>query len=698
MRLVTAMISVAQLATAAISSGALAQQPPARSSRLVTYEPTFFSQYAPRTALDIVSRVPGFSVDSGNSDVRGFAGAAGNVVINGARPSSKAEGLQTTLSRIPASSVVRIEVGPGDLYGSDYAAKSQVLNLILSAAGGTEANLTIGARRLYSGYLNTDATGSLQWKHGASTLNLSGGTGRNRQSEEGYDYVDALPSSSRLETRRKVNTYFNKDPYLSANWALERAPEKAIRLNLRWQPSSFDLEQRNRVTPAVGSPHDDNLIQRYRTPVFEIGGDVTRPLAGGAIKLVGLATRRERDNFDAYVERDGILGGTPVVVGGFEQRQTASLGETIGKVSWTRSSIVGFSVELGAEAAFNRLDNSTRLAVVDENGVRVPILLPISDAQVEETRGELTLNVGRNVAPDFRIDGGIAWEFSRLEVTGDAEARRSLRFLKPTLSIDWRPKGGWHGRLSLRRTVAQLNFYDFISVAELSNDRVNAGNADLLPQRTWELRGTLEKTFLGEGLINFEAGSDRVSELQDLILTPDGFSAPGNLGTGTRRFVSLEIDAPLSSLGLKGVRLKLNGQLQRTRVTDLISGRERRWSDFFPAWQWGVELRRDLGAWSYGLTVNDRDRFAFYRANEIDSNLNSGPYGSGFLEWRPAKRTTVTLDVDNLFDTRAQRERLFFLPDRSVVAPGVRELRVRNRHLTFGLTLKQSFGRVGTAK
>ena len=30
--------------------------------------------------------------------------------------------------------------------------------------------------------------------------------------------------------------------------------------------------------------------------MFELGGDITRPLAGGAIKLVGLATRRKRDN------------------------------------------------------------------------------------------------------------------------------------------------------------------------------------------------------------------------------------------------------------------------------------------------------------------------------------------------------------------------------------------------------------------
>ena len=98
---------------------------------------------APRTALDIAQRVPGFTLDLGSNqtsqrqvDVRGFAGTAGNVVINGARPSTKAETLDVTLSRIPAQQVVRVEVGPGDLYGSDYAGKSQVLNIILSAAGG----------------------------------------------------------------------------------------------------------------------------------------------------------------------------------------------------------------------------------------------------------------------------------------------------------------------------------------------------------------------------------------------------------------------------------------------------------------------------------------------------------------------------------------------------------------------------------
>ncbi len=59
--------------------------------------------------------MPGFNLEQGNDEVRGFAGAAGNVVFNGARPSSKSDSLETILMRIPARRVIRVEVGPGDV-------------------------------------------------------------------------------------------------------------------------------------------------------------------------------------------------------------------------------------------------------------------------------------------------------------------------------------------------------------------------------------------------------------------------------------------------------------------------------------------------------------------------------------------------------------------------------------------------------
>jgi len=666
----------------------------ANASRVTTYGTAFFAQFAPRTALDIARRVPGFTLDLGNTDTRGFAGAAGNVVINGARPSSKAESLEANLTRIPASRVIRVEVGPGDLYGSEYAGKSQVLNVLLSTDAGIDANLTSSGRRWFTGYVNTDVSGSALIKRGSSTINLSAGTGRNRQLEEGTDTITNFSTGAQREFRRKTNSYFNKDPFGSASWALERAPDNAFRFNARWAPSRFDLEQTNRVTVG-GGQRDDGLIQHYRNPVIELGGDVTRPLAGGALKIVGLATRRKRDNFDTYLLRSGLLDDGATIVGGFEQTQKAKQSETIARTTWTHSDIAGFSVEAGLEGVLNTLDSTVEYSEIEADGSRTRIDLPIDQATVKEKRGEAFVNIGKNLSPVLRIDGGVAFELSKLTVTGDTEAERSLKFLKPNIAIDWKPADGWHSRLSIRRTVAQLNFYDFISVAELSADRVNAGNAELLPQRTWEVRLTADKRILGDGLIKLDIGLDQISLLQDQILTEDGFSAPGNIGTGKRRFITLDVDAPLGRFGLSGTRLKLNGTLQSTRVHDPISDKTRNFSDFFPDWQWSVELRRDAGALSYGFALNDRDKFSFFRANEIDSMKNGGIYGTAFIEYRTSPRTSITLDVDNLFSTKGLRERLLYDPNRTRPDPAWREFRERKRHPSIGLTFKQSFGGAG---
>ena len=233
----------------------------AQASRTTAYDAAFFSQFAPRTALDIARRVPGFNLDLGDADIRGFAAAAGNVVINGARPSSKAESLETTLQRIPAQRVARVEVGPGDLYGADYSSKSQVLNIILSAAGGMDGNVTGSVRHLYTGKLVPDGSVSALIRRGASSINLSAGFANSLSDEEGTDKLVDLDTGELLESRRKTNRYHDFNPYLAGSWALERGPDDAFRANLRWSPGQFDLVQRNRVSVPGEAPHEDSLIQ-----------------------------------------------------------------------------------------------------------------------------------------------------------------------------------------------------------------------------------------------------------------------------------------------------------------------------------------------------------------------------------------------------------------------------------------------------
>ena len=691
-------LSVAVLASA-VASPAIAQQagqPPAsptQPTRTTSYDATFFAAYAPRNALDIARQVPGFALDLGNSDTRGFAGAAGNVVINGARPSSKSETLETMLARIPAGRVAKVEVGPGDLYGAEYSTKSQVLNVILSAEGGIDGNVTGSVRRLYTGRIVPDVSASALIRRGASSINLSAGASNVLNLEEGTDTLTDPETGDLIEFRRKHNSYRDFNPYVSVSWALERASDKAIRLNGRWSPGKFYLTQRNHVTPTGMPERDDDLLQNFKSPVFEIGGDVTRPLAGGAVKLVGLATRRQRD----WLERNRFrTEGGGVVLGGFEQLQDARRNESILRLNWTRSNLAGFSFETGVEGALNTLDHKVQLFEFLAGGEPIRRNLPADEAMVKEKRGEAYVRVGRQLSKSIRLDAGLNYEYSTISVRGDTQADRTLRFWKPSLTLDWKGAEGWHGQLSARRTVAQLDFYDFISSAELSADRVNAGNPNLVPQQTWEFRGTIERPFLGDGLAKIDVGYDLVNDLQDRVLISAGgedFDAPGNLGTGKRYFARLTLDAPLAKLGLKGVRAKFNGQVQRTRVEDPISGEKRNFTGNFPDWEWSVDVRHDVGAISYGFVLSDRDRFTFFRTDEFDSNFNGGPYATAFFEYRPRPGTTITLDIDNAIDTSGNRNRLLFSTNRADdLAVVVNEFRERNRHLNFGLTLKQSFG------
>src|SRR5690606_35946833 len=81
--------------------------PVEREDGVLVYPPEFVAAARPNTALDMVQRLPGFSIDQSNQ-VRGFSGAVGNVLIDGARPASKNEQLSDILGRIPAGQVERI--------------------------------------------------------------------------------------------------------------------------------------------------------------------------------------------------------------------------------------------------------------------------------------------------------------------------------------------------------------------------------------------------------------------------------------------------------------------------------------------------------------------------------------------------------------------------------------------------------------
>ncbi|TZG27788.1 hypothetical protein FYJ91_09495 [Sphingomonas montanisoli] len=660
--------------------------PAAAQTAVNSYQSSFFTPFSPANALEIVRRVPGFVIEKVDEDIRGFSQAAGNVVINGQRPSSKSDTVEVILSRIPANRVVRVEVGSGERFGSEYTAKAQVLNLVLSDAGGIAGTAEGSVRRDFRGRLAPEASLSGLLRRGKSTFNLSGALTNGVYTEEGFDRITTLPSGALREFRDKVNVTTEPTYTVSGSWAHDGGANRTAHINARLAQANFKLDQRNDVFPATGPARNDALTQRYDVRRIEIGGDVTRPFAGGGVKLVGLATRRDRDNVDTV-----FLRANGASLGGNQQTTDDVSEETLARLVWNRGNLLGWSVEIGGEAAINKLDSDVGLFDVTPAGGRNRIDLPIDQAVVKEKRGELFVNAGRPITKALRADLGFTYEASRLTVSGDATAERTLRFPKPKATIDWRPRGGWHAQLSVSRTVAQLQFEDFISSATLAAEQINGGNANLVPQRAWEVLATIERPILGDGLVKIELGHDKVSKVQDRVPTPEGFDAPGNLGSGDKWIARAKVDTPLKSIGIKGGRLTLYGSYVGTSVVDPYTLEKRPFSNF-DAFYFEINFRQDLGKFAWGLDAEGNTHSTTFRRNELDRFSQRNPYTSVFVEYRPSARTTLNLTLGNVTQAPSYRRRTFFFPDRTNPDPGQLEIRKRNRHVLPTLKIKHSFG------
>src|SRR5437773_11853333 len=115
------MMIVAALAFVAAQTAA--PPPTSAPSAANSYPASYFALAKPNTAFDMIARLPGFTFDPGQS-VRGFGGAAGNVLIDGERPATKADTLDNILKRIPAASVLRIDLIRGSAPGVDMQART----------------------------------------------------------------------------------------------------------------------------------------------------------------------------------------------------------------------------------------------------------------------------------------------------------------------------------------------------------------------------------------------------------------------------------------------------------------------------------------------------------------------------------------------------------------------------------------------
>jgi outer membrane receptor protein involved in Fe transport len=618
----------------------------------IAYPPSFFASAQPQSAMDMVLRVPGFQFSGGDS-VRGFNGAAGNVLIDGQRPASKSEPLESTLRRIPASTVERIELIRGGAPGIDMQGQTVLVNVV-RRGGASQQALWAVASAFHADGRTTPAMrleGSRRWDgrtlegslllytfvdDGAGegdrlTFDHSGGTLLEQA------FADETAGGRGIETHASFET-----PMLGGKFRINGA--------FTTEEYNWDLDDTTTFPTLYEFRAHDDFDTHSRG---EVGVQWSRDLSPRTkLEVLGLQTFRNT-GYDSTFED---------AVDNYLFTQDSNEGESIlrGKLRWSKSET--FQVEVGAEGAYNFLDRSTAFTF---DGT--PVALPAANVLVEELRGEVFGTLTWKPMPTLTVEAGTRVEYSEISQSGDSNLTESFVYPKPRLFVTWAPNDKNQVRFRIEREVGQLNFGDFVSSAQLSTGVITAGNQNLVPGQAWTYEIAYERRFWEKGALVLLAQYSQMQDVVDRVpvvdlstcplvggvpdpTSPlcDIFSGVGNIPEGRNFHYEVNLTLPLDKLWIKGGLITFGGVWRDSEVEDPTTGVLREISGQ-PHFTGNFAFTQDLPQWKLnwgfdnGIGFQDR----FYNVEEIDGE-HLQTWWHVWTEWKPVPSVSLRLEVQNL--------------------------------------------------
>ena len=597
---------------------------------VLVYPASFFETARPNTADDMVQRLPGFSFDSGTS-ARGFAGTAGNVLIDGQRPTTKSDDLESILSRIPAGNVDRIEVIRGGAPGIDMHGQTVVANVILKHRDSTQIVVDIqdhiwpdGHTVPYSRLEYTHRTGETTYEGSLALFgNYDDSVGKGF-----YRLTDAASGATQRWNARSNGS--------GIGWGLTGAATFPL-----WH-GQFKANVLYSDTPFLSglfytSPADDIAIvdsNGYK------GGELGLHWEGkiGQHELETLVLQRLNRSTDINTY------AAPGLSQRFASKSTS--GESIARATFRYNRSAALAIETGLEGAYNFLDGTSSYA---ENGVAIP--LPSANARIDEKRGEAFGQATWKFADGWMAEAGARVEYSIIGETGYTTLTRTFFYPKPRFVLTWNPVKDVQVRLRYERVLGQLDFGNFVASANLAASGVNAGNPELEPDRHSQFEASFEYDFWDKGSLLVKFMHDEVSGVVDSVPVTGSsgvFDAPGNIGSGTDNHIDTELTLPLDRIGVANGRLKIANIWDFTRVRDPETGQLRGFSGSRPQ---SIQLTftQDVESLTstWGLFYYHCWDEYYYRLAEVRHRRTIPPYLEFWWEYKPTRAWTLQLAVNN---------------------------------------------------
>jgi hypothetical protein len=664
---------------------AIAQTAAEASSSVSAYPASFFEANHPTTAYDMISRLPGFSFYSG-SQVRGFADAGGNVLIDGRRPTSKSDDLYSILARIPADQVERIDLIRGSTPGIDMQGYAMVANIIQKKTGGQQGALTFESnyapgRGLYMPIIQLDQT----WKKGERSLSVSflEGRGVNPFANGQHSRLDGAGSGGDCLSICHTPFFARSSSVWGKAEAVLNTPlaggKMELHANINWGQNLY-LQAESAATPEL----TDRLRSSDANAQGELGASYEwKPSKATTVTLIGLYQASGDKGRQSYLSDSLQLS-----------RQNNRYSESIGRVTVQHKHSDLLSVKLEGELAYNFQTSGTRYS---NNGVFIPV--PAGMTRVDEVRFDGGATASWTLSPKLSLDTGLRYESSTLKSQEDVNQSETVTYWKPKLMATWKPDGPDQVRFNLERSVSQTDFSAFTTSGYLSTG-LRAGNPTLTPQSSWDVSLTFERSFGDSGDVTLSLTHSDLDRTVDYgrALVPRGayssdsdyYGLPANLGHGVIDGVNLSFTLPLRRLGLPNAQIKWDGGWEWSRVTDPSTGQGRPISNRYPVYG-NVTFIYDqpkIGA-TTTLGIGLPQKVTQYRFDEIDQTRT--PLAGYFsYERKLSANWKATLAFNNIADGKWVRTYQVFQASRPSPLYSLDE-RSQGLHHTVALTLRRSW-------
>jgi len=678
------------LALGILLAGTVSAQDSLNDDSTLNYPASYFAEYAPVTAQDMIDRIPGITSVTGGGGGgggpgnvsrggRGLGGGGGGnqILVNGKRTAGKNNETSGMLDRITADQVNYIELIRGTSGNLDVRGSTQIINVVLfEELSSTSISYEVNMDR-YADH-KTQPGGSLSLSGQAADLNYL----FSAKAEPRYDHRvikensilgNFSPNDRIREDRIRKQTSYE----YSTNLNYQLSANSSVRLNGLYaqndNPTDVDRSTYNlKVNPnTVYVEREDIPGERDN---WEIGGDYEYKWTNGnRFKILFItnesneASTRERYrvNADNSETKNLFLDSASVTQ------------ERIVRGSYTMKMFGEQDLEMGVERAQTILDSKLLYGLASATGVPsasvgglVPQTVSNANSKVEEIRYEPFMVHNWQINPRMSLESTLVYETSEITQTGDLYNQRDFQFLNPKIDYRFDVTNTFQIRALAEKGTRQLSFEDFVAATDSDDNDSNtqAGNANLEPETTLRIDVGAEYRLpddigvVSTGVMYMEH-YDKIERIDVSPSPTDLRSANGNIGDGDMWIFRLNSAVRMKMLNMPNLLVTSALQVRDSSIRDPFLGIDRKFMNYERG-RLELGFRHDVPRFNmnYGMSWNNRfdGNIKRYDIDDIESTQGE-PMVNAFVEFVAFGGTTFRFDARNATDNLQCRERQRFV-------------------------------------